>query len=71
MLFELSTFYMFTKLAMHTDTTLVTFEASVMRLGKAMRDFLFKLCSNYDTHELPRETESLKQRRKSSKLNGC
>ena len=70
MLFELSTFYMFAKLAMHTDTTLVAFEASVTRLGKAMRDFLFKLCPNYDTRELPRETESRKRRRKSSKPNG-
>ena len=60
MLFELSMFYMFAKLAMHTDTTLVAFEATVTRLGKAIRDFVFKVCPNYDTRELPRETESRK-----------
>ena len=69
MLFELSMFYMFAKLAMHTDTTLVAFEAAVTRLGKAMRDFVFKVCPNYDTCELPRETESRKRRRQTSKPN--
>ena len=62
-------FYMFAKLAMHTDTTLVAFEAAVTRLGKAMRDFVFKVCPNYDTCELPRETESRKRRRQTSKPN--
>ena len=66
MLFELAMFYMLAKLAMHTDSTLIAFEAAVTRLGKAMRDFLFKVCPNYDTRELPRETESRKRRRKSS-----
>ena len=66
MLFELAMFYMFAKLAMHTDTTLLAFEAAVTRLGKAMRDFMFKVCPEYDTRELPRETESRKRRRKSS-----
>lgn len=66
MLFELAMFYMFAKLAMHTDNTLLAFEAAVTRLGKAMRDFMFKVCPDYDTRELPRETESRKRRRKSS-----
>ena len=65
MLFELAMFYTFAKLAMHTDSTLIAFEAAVTRLGKAMRDFMFKVCPEYDTRELPRETESRKRRRNS------
>ena len=69
MLFELAMFYTFAKLAMHTETTLLAFEAAVTRLGKVMRDFMFKICPEYDTRELPRETESRKRRRKSSKAS--
>ena len=65
MLFELAMFYTFAKLAMHTDSTLIAFEAAVTRLGKAMRDFMFKVCPEYDTRELPRETETRKRRRNS------
>ena len=36
MLFELLMFYIFAKLTMHTDMTLVAFEAMVTRLGKAI-----------------------------------
>ena len=66
LLFHLCVFYHFAKAAMHTDSTLAAFEATVTRLGKAMRDFMFKVCPEYDTRELPRETESRKRRRKSS-----
>ena len=63
MLFELAMFYTFAKLAMHTDTTLLAFEAAVTRLGKVMRDFMFKICPEYDTRELPSETESRRRRK--------
>ena len=35
MLFKLAMFYTFTRLAMHTDSTLIAFEATVTRLGHA------------------------------------
>ena len=36
LLFTLATWHALAKLAMHTDTTLVAFEATVTRLGKAI-----------------------------------
>ena len=68
MLFQLAAFMMFSKMRLHTEKTLASFDTSVVALGKAMRDFLTKVCAYFDTRELPKETESRK-RRKHATLN--
>ena len=43
------------KLRLHTDITLRLLKASTISLGKLFRCFLSKVCSIYDTRELPQE----------------
>ena len=62
MLFELANFYSLARLRLHTEGTLVSFEGAVATLGKAMREFLTKVCKNCPTTELPKETASRKRR---------
>ena len=42
------------------------FENATASLGKAMHDFLTKVCPFFKTRELPRETESRKRRKKAA-----
>ena len=63
LLFELAMFYTFARLAMHTEGTLHAFDLAVVSLGKAMRNFLAKVCPKFDTRELSGETESRQRRR--------
>lgn len=44
------------KLRMHTDITLDIMDELTTKLGQAFRDFQDKVCSAYETCELPRET---------------
>lgn len=53
------------KLRLHTDITLNTMDKLTTDLGQAFRDFRDKVCSGYETHELPRETA--KRQRQASK----
>ena len=63
LLFELAMFYTFARLAMHTEGTLHAFDLAVVSLGKAMRNFLAKVCPKFDTRKLSGETESCQRRR--------
>ena len=65
MLFELATWHALAKLRLHSETTLHIFEHATRTLGDAMREFLRKVCPDYDTKELPKETAS-RQRRKAA-----
>ena len=66
MLFELAQWHALAKLQLHSDTTIAIFQAATSTLGQAMRAFLRRVCSQYQTRELPRETQS-RQRRQAAK----
>ncbi|TBU21594.1 hypothetical protein BD311DRAFT_678015 [Dichomitus squalens] len=63
MLFELAMWHAFAKLQLHSESTVTAFEGSTSTLGQAMRAFLRRVCPDYATQELPKETQS-RQRRK-------
>lgn len=54
------------KLRMHTDTTLDILEKTTVLLGRCLREFKDKTCSQYATRELPTEA-SARQRRARNK----
>ena len=66
MLFKLAQWHALAKLQLHSDTTIVVFEAATGTLGQAMRAFLRHVCPRYETRELLRETQS-RQRRRAAK----
>ena len=47
---------------MHSESTLKHLEAITTKLGKLMRDFEQKVCSQFTAVELPREAEARKRR---------
>lgn len=55
------------KLRLHTDITLDIMDKLTTELGQAFRDFRDKVCSVYETRELPRETAK-RQRRAAKKV---
>ncbi|KAI0310492.1 hypothetical protein OF83DRAFT_1070454, partial [Amylostereum chailletii] len=55
-LFDLATWYTYTKLRLHTDKTLSFFREATTNLGDALRKFNKDTCSIYNTQELPHET---------------
>jgi hypothetical protein len=69
MLFELATWHALAKLRLHTETTLKFLRASTKRLGKDFRLFSSKVCSAYDTRELPTEEAARRQRRAAGPVN--
>lgn len=56
LLFELATWHTFSKLRLHTETTLNNFDNCTTRLGKALRRFRRDVCTKFHTYELPRES---------------
>lgn len=62
-LFELAQWHALAKLQLHSTTTLASFKAATSTLGQAMRAFRRHVCSQYQTRELPRETQSRQRRR--------
>lgn len=66
MLFELATWHSLAKLRLHSESTLTILERATRTLGDAMRTFLRKVCPDYVTKELPKETAS-RQRRKAAR----
>lgn len=66
MLFELATWHGFAKLRIQTETTLNDFENSTTRLGNIVRKFAKKVCSKYQTKELPTE-HAIRTRRQAKK----
>lgn len=55
LLFQCAHWHGLAKLRMHTDVTLEIMDRLTSELGKTFRDFKKKLCSAYQTQELPRE----------------
>ena len=55
LLFDLATWHAYTKLRLHTGTTLGFFATATRILGATMRRFVKKTCAAYDTRELPHE----------------
>jgi hypothetical protein len=66
LLFTCAHWHAFAKLRMHTDHTLKIFEELTTALGDQLRFFATKICSDYNTFELPRETAA-RNRKKSKK----
>jgi len=62
LLYHTAEWHAFAKLRMHSETTLKHLEAITMKLGKLMRDFEKKVCSEFTAVELPREAEARKRR---------
>uniref|UniRef100_A0A8H7XVD3 Uncharacterized protein n=1 Tax=Psilocybe cubensis TaxID=181762 RepID=A0A8H7XVD3_PSICU len=61
-LFTLCEWHALAKLRMHTDSTLTGLEATTRRLGKELRSFVSKICPQYSTKELPKETAARARR---------
>lgn len=55
MLFTLCTWHAYAKLRLHTSSTLHSLSSSTTSLGTVLRRFRSKVCSLYNTRELPRE----------------
>jgi hypothetical protein len=55
LLFDLATWHAFTKLWLHTEQTLVFFDAATDYLGCAARKFERTTCKYYQMTELPQE----------------
>ncbi|TBU53092.1 hypothetical protein BD310DRAFT_981403 [Dichomitus squalens] len=70
LLFELAMWHAYAKLSLHTEPTLSAFEAKTVALGKAMRAFVRRVCPDFHTKELPRETQSRQRRKAASTPNG-
>ena len=69
LLFELATWHALAKLRLHTETTLKFLRGSTKRLGKDIRLFNSKVCSSYDTRELPAEEAARRQQRAAVPVN--
>ena len=65
LLFELATWHGLAKLRLHTETTVCDLENSTTRLGELLRTFQSKVCSKYQTFDLPSE-EAARVRRKAA-----
>ncbi|KAF9532139.1 hypothetical protein CPB83DRAFT_832803 [Crepidotus variabilis] len=61
-LFRMAEFHGFAKLRMHTDSSVKHLEKLTTELGKLVRDFEKSTCSEFETFELPRETEARRRR---------
>ena len=55
LLFVLSTWHAYTKLRLHTNTTLNSFNTTTTKLGQFLHLFVSKTCSVFKTREPPRE----------------
>jgi hypothetical protein len=65
LLFELATWHAFSKLRLHTESTLNALDNSTTRLGQLLRHFACVTCNAYETRELPSE-EAAHGRRKAA-----
>lgn len=62
MLFELATWHACAKLRLHTETTVSFLEKRTRTTGDAIRHFQKKVCPQFATKELPRETQQRHRR---------
>lgn len=65
MLFTLCTWHAYAKLRLHTTSTLNRLKAMTKALGKCLWTFSTKVCTQYETKELPRE-EAARVRRQAN-----
>ena len=63
LLFSLGTFHAYSKLRLHTDTTVQHFRDTTRQLGQIVRRFKRITCSHYETRELPQETAARARRK--------
>lgn len=61
-LFTLCEWHAHAKLRMHTNSTLTGLAAITRRLGMELRAFINKVCTQYVTKELPKETAARTRR---------
>ncbi|KAL0057177.1 hypothetical protein AAF712_016187 [Marasmius tenuissimus] len=61
LLFNLATWHAYSKLRLHTDSTVASFEDATVQLGKSLRK-LAKDSENFNTKETPREVETRERR---------
>lgn len=62
LLFDLAAYHTFAKMRMHTETSLMQFEAHTKVLCKTLRTFKRVTCEAFITTELPREEEARHRR---------
>lgn len=67
LLYRTAEWHAFAKLRLHTDSTLVHFNQLTTDLGKLMRKFRNVSEANFNTFELPRETEARNRRQQKGK----
>jgi hypothetical protein len=65
LLFILCTWHALAKLRLHTSSTLQALKSIAKALGQQLRHWVKKMCSAFDTWELPKE-ESARHRRKAA-----
>src|ERR1700753_828629 len=70
LIFLLTTWHAYAKLCLHTDNTLASFDALTKPLGTALRYFAGKFSDHFNTKELPKETDTRKQREAAGKDRG-
>ncbi|KAF9555172.1 hypothetical protein CPC08DRAFT_643236, partial [Agrocybe pediades] len=63
LIFVMCTWHALAKLRLHTASTLNGLQESTRSLGQLLRDFSRKVCSKYNTKELPREEAARTRRR--------
>ncbi|KAL0062348.1 hypothetical protein AAF712_010759 [Marasmius tenuissimus] len=61
LLFDLAAWHAYSKLQLHTDSTVASFEDTTVQLGKSLRKFA-KDSENFNTKETPREVKARGQR---------
>ncbi|KAF5319789.1 hypothetical protein D9611_012833 [Ephemerocybe angulata] len=64
LLYRTAEFHAFAKMRMHTDPTLSHLEKLTTQFGNLVRRFRDDVCSDYQTHELPGETERRARRKR-------
>ncbi|KAJ3486185.1 hypothetical protein NLI96_g4423 [Meripilus lineatus] len=62
LLYRLAEWHALAKLRMHTDTTLAHLESATATLGREVRGFVSRVCSQFDTIELPKEAAARARR---------
>lgn len=63
LVFTMAEWHANAKLRLHTDSTVSTLKELTRSLGTRIRYFALKICSLYDTRELPREEAARARRR--------
>ena len=71
LLYRMAEWHAFAKLRMHTDPTLEHTETLTSEVGRLLRDFKRTTCAEFNTRELPRETEARGRREQAAASVGA